>query len=286
MSAAGGAQQVGGGLGQLEAGAAGLGLGHQVAQLRRGGEGGVLAVPAGEGEPQATGGRAGGGQQLAEPALESLGAVDGLAQLGSGLDEAVQGDDEGRGPGLGVLDVDPYGDGLLDGPGDLAGGGQGLVGGLRAHAGDLPQLVPARRVHVPHGTEAGRLHGREPQPPLGGVLQPGDRDGLELLGDQFVPEGGEGGPYGVEGARVVVENGTGGVVQPRSPLAHLPRPPTHGRHPHLPDTRHATPHTPPLPVRTSSHRGLTAGVESSVGESRRSGGVQSVKAVAWMEFSR
>ncbi|MEW2040545.1 hypothetical protein AB0885_26315, partial [Streptomyces sp. NPDC005534] len=200
------AQQVGGGLREQQAYVSGGGVGGEVAQGDDRGERALPAAPSGDGEPQPAGGGGRFGEQGADPLVEPPGGVHGPPQFGPGLDEPAQRDDEGGGPGLGAVHVDPDGDGLLDGAGDLPGRGERLVGGLRADARDLPQFVAARLVHGAHRGQSGRLDGREPQPALGDVLQPGDGDGLQLPGDEFVPERGEGGADRFDGAGVVGEH--------------------------------------------------------------------------------
>lgn len=210
-------QQVGGCLREQHRYALGDRVTRQRAEFRDGGEGALPSGPAREGHAQPPGGRTGRREKRLEPAVELRGGVHGPAQLGSGLDEPAQRDDEGGGPRFGVVDVDPYGHGLLDRAGDLPGGGERLVGGLGSDARYLPQLVPARVEHGTHRSEPRRLKGPEPEPPLGDVLQPRDRDALKLLGDQLGEDRREGRTHLVDGPRVIVEHSSCEPAQPLAP---------------------------------------------------------------------
>jgi hypothetical protein len=247
-------QQVGGGLREQHRYALGDGVGDECPYLGRRRERALPRDPAQQRHAQPAGGGPGHRQERREPALQSPGGVHGPPQVGPGPDDPPQRDDQGGGPRLRMVDVDAYGHGLLKGPGELPGGGERLVGGLRPDARYLPQLVPAGLEHRPYAAESGVLQRPEPQSPLGDVLQPGDRNPFELLGDQLGEDRRESGPYLLQRTPVIGEDPLREPDEPLPPGDHLPGPPphTHGSsgRPLAPARvlHHGTPHTPPTPI--------------------------------------
>ncbi len=60
---------------------------------------------------------------------------------------------------------------------------------------------------LPDGGEPGLFEGGEAQPPLRDVLEPGDRDGGQLLVDQGGEQRVENTPYGIDGPGMVLPYG-------------------------------------------------------------------------------
>lgn len=159
---------------------------------------------AAEQHPQPTPGRCGGGHQGPEPFVQPPARLHRPPCVRTGLDQPVQGDDQGGRGVVGGVHVDPYGDGLAHRVRDLPGRRQRLVGGVRPDAGDQPQLVARGAVDLPDGGEPGLFEGGEAQPPLRDVLEPGDRDGGQLLVDQGGEQRVENTPYGIDGPGMVL----------------------------------------------------------------------------------
>ncbi len=138
------------------------------------------------------------------------------------------------------------GDGLVGGVGEPAGGGEHLVDGALSDAGDLPQPIGARREHGAHGPQSALLDAAQPQPSLGDVLQPGDRNGVEFPPHRGVVDRRQNRPYRLDGPAVVADHVPSRLVQPRSPRDHVPLRPPHAPRPFLavPASSHHT-HRPP-----------------------------------------
>lgn len=180
---------------------------------RDGGERRRAGLPAGEQHAQPPTGRPGLRQQRLQSADEPSGRVHRPPDVRSGLDQPVQGRDQGGGGLVRRFHIDPDGDRVAYRVGDLPGGGQHLVGGLRTDAGNLTELVPIGLVDLADGGVTGLLDRADAQPALGDVLEPGDRDGGQLAADQGVEDRGEFGVYGLDGAGVIGQHRTSGAQQ-------------------------------------------------------------------------
>lgn len=150
-----------------------------------------------------------GGRRRQEQGFQLRGQTPGgigrPAYVGAGLHQPVQGDEQRVRLRVRRVHVYPYGDGVPHRVRDLPCGGEGLVGGLRADAGDLAELVAPGSVDPADRGVPRLLQRAEPQPALGDVRQPGGGDGGQFETDEGVQQGAERGVRGLDGAPVVVQ---------------------------------------------------------------------------------